>query len=150
MARSLNAVYMAAILLIISSCSSSDNNVQITTSSVPAAQVGAFYDFQLEGSGSLSRNAWFVVEGVLPAGVLLSADGRLTGTPQMPGSFTFTVAYSSEFSPAFVATPTVGVGFGSSFGAGTAGFGVGFGSSPIAGPGEISRDFKSFTLTVIP
>ena len=63
----------------------------VTTTSLPAATVGAPYQASLAASGGAGGNNWTVAAGALPAGISLATDGNLTGTPSTPGTATFTV-----------------------------------------------------------
>ncbi|HSJ06381.1 MAG TPA: putative Ig domain-containing protein [Longimicrobiales bacterium] len=63
---------------------------------LPPALAGAPYNVPLRASGGDGQTyAWEVVEGHLPAGIALTADGRLEGTPAGTGSATFTVEVRS-------------------------------------------------------
>lgn len=63
----------------------------ITTTALKSATVGSQYSAQLSGAGVPSRVQWAVTAGSLPAGLSLSPDGAITGTPTAVGSATFTV-----------------------------------------------------------
>jgi uncharacterized repeat protein (TIGR01451 family) len=63
----------------------------IPTQQLSAAQVGASYSQQLEAIFGSTPLSWLVVAGTLPAGITLSTDGLLSGTPTQGGSFPFTV-----------------------------------------------------------
>lgn len=69
--------------------------MQVTTTSLPGAAVvpPALYTVQLQGAGGQPPYAWSLAPGSanLPAGLALSADGTLSGTPTTAGSFSFTV-----------------------------------------------------------
>ena len=66
----------------------------ITSSSLQKATVGTPYTATLAASGG-SSFSWTLAAGALPAGLTLSADGVLAGTPTTAGSYTFTVRVSS-------------------------------------------------------
>jgi large repetitive protein len=66
----------------------------ITTSSLQKATVGTPYTATLAASGA-SSFSWTLAAGALPAGLTLSADGVLVGTPTAAGSYTFTVRAAS-------------------------------------------------------
>jgi endoglucanase len=70
----------------------------ITTSSLPAAVVGTAYNQTLTvaGTGTIT---WSVSAGSLPAGLALSADGKISGTPTAEGASTFTVSASNGTAP---------------------------------------------------
>lgn len=63
----------------------------ITSTSVPNGYVGANYSFQLTASGGLGNRTWSVSAGTLPAGLVLTAAGVISGTPQYLQNSTFTV-----------------------------------------------------------
>jgi hypothetical protein len=63
----------------------------IATESLQAAAVGSPYSAKLETSGIPSNTTWEVTGGSLPAGLTLSKEGAISGTPTAPGSSTFTV-----------------------------------------------------------
>lgn len=81
--------------------------------------VGSPYNFEftmntsvnssLGGIALVSPSPTFtLVEGTLPAGLSLSPDGLLSGTPTAAGSSTFTIAASNGLSPADCVNPGVG------------------------------------------
>jgi len=57
----------------------------------PAGWTHTVYSDTLTESGGTSPFTWSVSSGSLPAGISLSADGNLTGTPTATGTFSFTV-----------------------------------------------------------
>lgn len=68
----------------------------ITTSTLPAGQVGTAYSASINGAGgSMSGYAWAVAAGTLPPGLQLATGGTpgatLSGTPTATGTFSFTV-----------------------------------------------------------
>ena len=64
----------------------------ITTQSLQPAALGSPYSAKLEVKGPApSKTTWAVTSGLLPAGLTLSADGLISGTPTAVGSSTFTV-----------------------------------------------------------
>ncbi|MBN2353077.1 MAG: putative Ig domain-containing protein [Spirochaetales bacterium] len=67
--------------------------ISITTTTLPAGLKGAAYaPFVLQASnGDPAAYSWQVTAGSLPAGMTLSVDGELSGTPTASGTFTFTV-----------------------------------------------------------
>ena len=65
---------------------------QILTERIPSAVLNRSYRFHLEGAvNPLLREEWAVKDGRLPAGIRLTSDGWLEGTPTELGDFTFTV-----------------------------------------------------------
>jgi endonuclease/exonuclease/phosphatase family metal-dependent hydrolase len=67
-------------------------SLQVTTASLPVGQVGAAYRTQLAVAAPAQAPVqWSVVEGALPAGLALSQDGVLSGTPSAVGTASFAV-----------------------------------------------------------
>jgi large repetitive protein len=69
--------------------------LSITTSSLPMATVGATYSTTLSASGGSGTKTWTVAAGSLPAGLLLSSNGVVSGTPTAPGTASFTANVSA-------------------------------------------------------
>lgn len=65
--------------------------LQITTSSLPEGTEGTAYQASLAAAGGFPPYAFSLAGGSLPPGLLLAADGTLTGTPAASGNFSFTV-----------------------------------------------------------
>lgn len=66
--------------------------VDITTTTLPAASIGTAYDVPVAITGGSAPYTFSVSAGQLPAGLQVTADGRITGTPTgTPGTSTFTV-----------------------------------------------------------
>jgi hypothetical protein len=63
----------------------------ITTLALPRAVVGRPYAVTLTASGGTTPYSWSVASGTLPEGLMLSADGMLTGTASIAGSYTFAI-----------------------------------------------------------
>lgn len=63
----------------------------IDTQSLPTATAGSSYSTQLQTYGIPSNTVWQVTKGTLPAGLTLSQDGVISGTPTGTGSATFTI-----------------------------------------------------------
>jgi hypothetical protein len=68
----------------------------ITTTSLTPATAGSPYTFTFEGKGVPSEVTWQITSGALPAGLTLSKEGIISGTPTAAGSATFTVKASAE------------------------------------------------------
>jgi hypothetical protein len=62
----------------------------MTFAAPPGGWTHTVYLFTLTASGGTAPLAWTVISGSLPAGVILSSDGNLTGTPTATGTFSFT------------------------------------------------------------
>ena len=73
--------------------------LSVSTSSLPSGQVGMAYSETLAASGGATPYAWTLTGGTLPAGLSLSSDGSITGTPTASASnvaLTFKVTDSSS------------------------------------------------------
>jgi hypothetical protein len=64
--------------------------VQITTSSLPSAQVAVLYSTALAAIDGLAPYKWSITSGALPAGLTLASGGTVSGTPTTSGTFSFT------------------------------------------------------------
>lgn len=68
----------------------------ITTESLPDGEVGTAYSQTLTATGDTPIK-WNLASGsTLPAGLSLSEDGKITGTPTTAGTYKFTVTASNE------------------------------------------------------
>lgn len=69
----------------------------ITTTSLPAANIGVAYSGTLAATGGVTPYTWSITTGSLPSGLTLnSATGAITGTPTAAGTFTFTVTVTDS------------------------------------------------------
>src|SRR2546425_9772829 len=68
----------------------------ITTDSLPSAAVGSPYSSTLVGNGIKSNVTWAVTAGALPAGLTLSEEGVISGTPSASGTATFMVKATAD------------------------------------------------------
>jgi hypothetical protein len=69
--------------------------LSITTSGLPEATVGTAYSTTLSASGGSGAKTWTVAAGSLPAGLSLSSNGVMSGTPTAPGTASFTARVSA-------------------------------------------------------
>jgi hypothetical protein len=86
-------------------------SVSITTTDLPAANVGSDYAQTLTASGGDGTYQWVVVGGALPGGLSLDSSGTISGSPGAPGQFAFRVGVASGGSTAerdFTLTVTPG------------------------------------------
>jgi len=58
---------------------------------IPPIGRGVLLDLQLNGAGTTGPVTWSLKEGKLPAGLVLTADGQLRGTPTLSGKYTFVI-----------------------------------------------------------
>jgi hypothetical protein len=92
------------LLLLVSGFSSAQQSGAIeppavTTLLPPKGYLHRPYDFQLEAQGGIPPLEWAITAGVLPRGMKLSPDGRLTGTPAETGDFRIRVTVSDSGKP---------------------------------------------------
>ena len=82
--------------------------LKITTTTLPGGSVGAVYNAagggtgggtQLTATGGTLPYTWAVTSGTLPAGLTLSTEGYLLGTPTTANTFTFTVTVTDGTKP---------------------------------------------------
>jgi hypothetical protein len=82
----------------------------IQTSALPGGTVGIPYSAAVSASGGTSPYTWVITAGSLPAGLNLSANGVITGTPTSPGDPSFTVEVTDSTAPTpFTATQTLSI-----------------------------------------
>ena len=65
------------------------SQLSVTTASLPGATAGTFYSQQLTSNSNVSPT-WSTLSGSLPAGLTLSPNGVISGTPTASGTFNFT------------------------------------------------------------
>ncbi|VVB50914.1 Putative Ig domain protein [uncultured archaeon] len=68
----------------------------ITTTGLPAANIGVAYTTSIAATGGVAPYTFAVTAGSLPAGLTLTPSGTLAGTPTTAGSFTFTVTVTDS------------------------------------------------------
>ena len=66
-------------------------NITNTTATFPFGKVGTAYAQGLQATGGTLPYTWSVADGQVPPGLVVSSVGALTGTPTVPGTFTFTL-----------------------------------------------------------
>ncbi|MBQ9544697.1 MAG: InlB B-repeat-containing protein, partial [Clostridia bacterium] len=67
--------------------------VELSDSQITPAVKDVFYSYAFETSSGADSTSFVVTKGEVPAGMILSGDGVLKGTPVLAGKYTFTVAY---------------------------------------------------------
>ncbi len=65
--------------------------ITLSPTTLTAGQVGVAYSQTITASGGTSPYTYTVTSGALPAGLVLSTGGALSGTPTAGGTFSFTV-----------------------------------------------------------
>lgn len=71
------------------------DRVAVSTTSLSDGRVGEPYEAALAATGGDGTYAWTLAAGSLPPGIALSAEGRLSGTPSVSGTFDITVRVTS-------------------------------------------------------
>jgi hypothetical protein len=73
--------------------------MSVTSDTLPIAANQQSYRTVLVTEGGTEPYQWVLLNGWLPSGMKLQADGVLTGTPEVPGEFYFTVQASDGSKP---------------------------------------------------
>ena len=76
----------------------------LATATLPAATVGQPYAGSLSATGGTAPYSYSISAGSLPAGLVLSSAGAITGTPTTAASSTFTATVTDSGSPQMSAT----------------------------------------------
>ena len=79
----------------------------VTTTSLPNGTVNQAYTRLLLQQGGVGSLTWTLTAGSLPAGITLSPNGTLSGTPTATGSFPLTVQVVDSSSPRKTASATL-------------------------------------------
>ncbi len=66
--------------------------IALSPATLPSATVGTAYGQAVTASGGIAPYIYAVTSGSLPAGMTLSSNGALSGTPVAGGSFSFTIS----------------------------------------------------------
>jgi hypothetical protein len=107
---------------------SSEPQLTLATTSLPAAVVGSPYDAQLAATGGVGSYSWSLTEGSLPAGLSLdAATGVISGMPTAVATGSVTVAASDPGLPAQTASVALPI--------------------TVTGPGLVGVKIKSPKLT---
>jgi hypothetical protein len=73
--------------------------LSVPTASLPTAVGGSRYTHSLTATGGAGPFTWSLVAGALPAGITLSSDGTISGTPTVVGAATVTVSATDSTTP---------------------------------------------------
>src|SRR6185437_13532749 len=85
--------------LTVTAAPDSQSTLSITTTQLPSAQVGVSYKATLTATGGSTPYKWGLSSGSLPSGLSLASNtGVISGTPTMPGTFTFGVTVTDAAS----------------------------------------------------
>ncbi|WP_181883661.1 putative Ig domain-containing protein [Sphingorhabdus pulchriflava] len=84
--------------------------IVVTPTALPAAIAGQAYTATLSASGAVAPYSYTLTGGALPTGVTLAANGQLSGTPTVSGSFAFAVQVRDANGQTGAANLTLGVG----------------------------------------
>src|SRR5215469_8962594 len=86
-------------------CGASSPGLQITTDSLPAAQVESFYAATMGVIGGLAPYRWTLKKGSLPGGVSLdTSSGTIVGAPGEIGNFAVTLGVEDSSVPPMAAS----------------------------------------------
>lgn len=81
-----------------------NSHLQITTSTLPAGQVGISYSATVQAANGTAPYTWSISGGQLPGGLSFSAAGVLSGTPTAKGTFSVDVKVTDSTGAAVSAT----------------------------------------------
>jgi hypothetical protein len=68
----------------------------VTTTALAGAIVGSLFQQDLRAQGGAAPYNWAASSGSLPPGLTMNASGRISGTPTMPGSYSFSVTVNDS------------------------------------------------------
>jgi hypothetical protein len=74
----------------------SSQQLTITTTNLPRGQQGETYREVFAATGGTAPYSWKISAGMPPAGIAMSANGDLVGTPTATGTFSFTVTVTDS------------------------------------------------------
>jgi len=85
-------------------------SLAVTTTSLPAGQIGVAYSQFVATSGGATPLAWSIGSGALPGGLTIeAATGEIHGAPTTAGNFTFDVQVADSWSPANTANKVLSI-----------------------------------------
>ena len=93
---------LPALLLVMFGCggggssTSAPSRLTLSAATLPTGTVGVAYSSTLSASGGTTPYAWTIASGTLPAGLSLSSQGVISGTPTANATSTFTVQVSDS------------------------------------------------------
>jgi hypothetical protein len=90
-------ILIALTVLLTAACgqatpTSSPAALTISTTSLPAGQVGIIYSQTLKASGGSGKYTWSIKDGSLPGNLALTNTGSINGMPSAGGAFNFTAS----------------------------------------------------------
>ena len=85
------------------------NLLTITTSALASGARGTAYSQAMQASGGTPGYTWSITSGSLPAGLSLSANGVISGTPTASGTSNFTTTVTDSGNPAQTKSAAVSI-----------------------------------------
>jgi Putative Ig domain len=79
----------------------------VTTTALGGAIVGSLYQQDLRAQGGAAPYNWSALSGSLPPGLRMNASGQISGTPTMPGSYSFAVTVNDNRGSAILQPLTI-------------------------------------------
>ncbi|MDA3864912.1 MAG: putative Ig domain-containing protein [Deltaproteobacteria bacterium] len=85
-------------------CVTDENNLlQITTTELPSGENGHSYQARLEAEGGAKPYGWQIINGQLPQGLTLTADGTIIGTTDLPADLNLVFRVTDSTTPPYYA-----------------------------------------------
>jgi hypothetical protein len=84
-------------------------SLSISTTSLPDGALSAAYNQNLMAAGGTTTYSWSLVSGTLPAGLTLSSNGQIAGTPTTVGTSSFTIQVTDSSNPVQTATRALSI-----------------------------------------
>lgn len=92
-----NGTSQCGTLYVTVNSNNNNGNVRLTTSSLPGMTVGQYYSAFLQATGGNAPYTYTVSSGSLPAGLSLSSNGQISGTPQNTSPASFWVRVQDQY-----------------------------------------------------
>jgi Putative Ig domain len=111
--------------------------LSISSASLPLGTVGLAYSASVTATGGSEPYTWSAISGTLPAGLTLEpSSGTVTGTPALPGTYTFQLQVADSLAHTATSSSNVVV--------------TNQGSSTFDGPAELPRVYLKTAMSDTP